>query len=108
MRAGGRDGCVARGSQSRRGPTNEETNALRSKEHACSGTGEYCEEERGDKMDKGVELLKHEEERERERKRISDGRGKRRKGGDKVMEIYFALELNSLRTIKNYTNGYEF
>lgn len=39
---GGRGDCVARGSERGGESTNEETNALRSKEHACSGTGECC------------------------------------------------------------------
>lgn len=51
-------------------------------------------------MDKRVELLKHEREgenaeREREKKREKN----------KMGEIYFALKLNSLRTIKNYTRA---
>jgi len=34
------DGCVARGSESGGESTNEKTNALRSKEHACSSARE--------------------------------------------------------------------
>lgn len=36
----GTDDCVARGSQSGGESTNEETNVLRSKEHACSNARE--------------------------------------------------------------------
>lgn len=42
---GGRGDCVARRSGRGRESTNEETNALRSKEHACSSTRECCKEE---------------------------------------------------------------
>lgn len=39
---GGRGDCVARRSGRGGESTNEETNALRSKEHACGGTRECC------------------------------------------------------------------
>lgn len=42
---GGRGGCVARRSGRGRESTNEETNALRSTEHACSSTRECCKGE---------------------------------------------------------------
>lgn len=53
-------------------------------------------------MDKRVELLKHEREGENAK------REKEKEEKNKMEEIYFVLKLNSLRTIKNYTSGYEF
>lgn len=56
VREGGRGDCVAR--QSGRGgeSTNEETNALRSKEHACDAALENVVKRNGDRMTKGTEL----------------------------------------------------
>lgn len=56
VREGGRGDCVARQSGHGGESTNEETNALRSKEHACDAALENVVKRNGDRMTKGTEL----------------------------------------------------